>query len=146
VRAKFVFEKFDDESDPIEDMGIGTGNIDNLRYGNVLRAKHEYQIINTLDYENHELKRVWISGFGASLDFKSIDKNRYIIIMGAEYFDDNVKIYYFRPAGGLKGLKTELDYVHQHVSAEKRKQFADNYFTTKRKLIPKYFEFITFDF
>jgi len=142
MRAKLV--GFTEDSDPIEDMGIGTGNIDNLRYGSVLRARHEYQILDE-DHYNY-LKRVWMTGFGASLNYRSIDNGTYFVVLQAQYENGIVKVHYSRSTGGLHGAKYKKEFIDQKVAPEKRVQFADNFFRTEQKNMNKYFEFITFDF
>jgi len=143
MRAQFVFEKFSIESDPIVDMDIGTGNIDNLKYGNVLRAKHEFEIMDE-DHNNY-LRRVYIAGFGASLDFRSIDKDIYIVVLKAQYENNVVKVYYSKSTGGLSGAKRKKEFIDLHVSSNTRVKFADNFFRTPQENMNKYFEFITFD-
>ena len=39
MKAKFINEKFDNESDPIKDMGIGTITWETLSEDNLLRLK-----------------------------------------------------------------------------------------------------------
>jgi len=147
MRAQFVFEKFEEETDPIKDMGIGIGNIDDLRFGSVLKAKHEFEIIdkNITNKNNNFLRRVWIPGTGASFDYKSIDKNRYIVVFQAQYENGILKVYYTKCSGGLAGVKKQLNYVKQHVTPEQRVSLADNFFITPQKNMNKYFEFISLD-
>jgi hypothetical protein len=145
MRAQFVFEKFNDESDPIGDMNIGTGNIDHLKVGSLLKAKHEFEVLDE-DHFNY-LRRVIIAnmGLGASLDFRSIDKGRYIIVLRAEYENGIVKVHYVRTPEGKSAAYQQVIFVRDHVSPEKRVSFADNFFRTDQKNMNKYFEFIQTD-
>lgn len=58
MRAKYVFEKFKEESDPIKDMGIGTIKYfyDNMKPGDIFRFKKSIPSFGSL-YKKRIVKR-----------------------------------------------------------------------------------------
>jgi hypothetical protein len=140
-----LHEKFNDESDPITDMGIGTGNIDNLRLGSILRAKHEFEVMDTNG--GNKLIKIFIPnmGFGASHDYQAIDKKQYIIVLKAEYDENLATVYYVKTSDKLKDVKVVLYTIKRLHTETNMKANQTNFFRTDRKNMNKYFEFITFD-
>lgn len=52
MRAKFVFEKFTEKSDPIKDLGIGVPDWDNLTPGTILQAKTDIGLDSYMRFNN----------------------------------------------------------------------------------------------
>ena len=78
MKAQFVFEKFEEHSDPINDMGIGLqGLYDNLKPGMIVQLKKDidnfgyfagdyfviYKVTNTRDFGEDDNQRVWITRY-----------------------------------------------------------------------------------
>jgi hypothetical protein len=91
MRAKLVFEKFEEKSDPIQDMGIGPRYVyDNLKSGDVLMITKDLAFAFSLCKKDSILKiisvqKIFIAGTG-------VDKELLVILYDniIDYYNNNV--------------------------------------------------------
>jgi len=83
MRAKFINEKFKEESDPITDMGIGLSFL-NLKPGMILKAIKEVKIANRTQFSSQGPRKIM--------------KGNYVVVLKAErtQLNDKIKVWYYQ--------------------------------------------------
>lgn len=121
MRAKLVFEKFIEDSDPVQDMGIGLPFL-RLIPGMILQAKKEVRITNRTKFSSQGTRRIW--------------KGHYVTILKAERtpLKNKIKVWYHETLT-LPGAYNVRETINRHSLANSMtgsaKQFENRFIIIK---------------
>lgn len=117
MKARFINEKFSEDSDPIHNMGIGFSFL-HLKPGMILKAKKKVNIAN----------RTQFSSQGA----RTIMQDNYVIILKAEItqLNNKIKVWYYQTydLSHANIVSNDVDsYSQWHSMTGSAKQFENRF-------------------
>jgi len=104
MRAQFIYEKFEEESDPIQDMGIGN-SFNHLRVGTILKANTDIRITSSTSFSGKGRLIAWADQYMIVIKSErtQLDKNR-------------IKVWYVNKGSGLDNAKLTVKNISNYIT------------------------------